>query len=156
MSFDEIRFSDTIRWTNSFTPPTQEYSPPPTAATPSISPATGTYPKGSLNITLTTNESGGSTYYTIDESTPTSGSTLYTAPFALNASATVKAITAKTDYNNSAVASTAYTVLQTTNSFKIGSKDEVTGSNMYMDELRIQVGSNPYPTDFTPPIHPFA
>ena len=56
---------------------------------------TGTTPfVGSTTVTLTA-ATGSSVYYTTDGTDPTNASTLYTAPFTLNASATVKAIAYK-------------------------------------------------------------
>ena len=45
-------------------------------------------------VTMTTTTEGGTIYYTLDGSTPTSESTAYTAPFTLTDNRTVKAITA--------------------------------------------------------------
>jgi len=54
-------------------------------------------------------ESGSTFYYTVDGSTPTNGSTLYSAPFNNTGQTPIKAIAYKTDYLPSAVASQAYT-----------------------------------------------
>lgn len=66
-------------------------------STSGVNPPTiqGTTPfVGSTTITLTA-DADNTIYYTIDGSDPTNASTLYTAPFTLNASATVKAIAYK-------------------------------------------------------------
>lgn len=49
---------------------------------------------GSTEVTITAEE-GATIYYTTDDSTPTASSTQYSAPFSLEASATVKAIAVK-------------------------------------------------------------
>ncbi|NBQ67388.1 MAG: hypothetical protein EBU46_00610 [Nitrosomonadaceae bacterium] len=59
-------------------------------------------------ITLSCSTSGASIYYTVDGSTPTTSSTLYTTPFDISASTTVKALAVKTGYLNSAVGSRLY------------------------------------------------
>ncbi len=81
----------------------------PTVATPMISPNGGTF-SGSVDVTLSTTTSGAAIHYTTDGSTPTAGSPLYTGAFTLNANATVKAIGILSGYNDSAVASAAFTV----------------------------------------------
>ena len=78
-------------------------------ATPIFSPAAGTYP-GSALVTLADTTSGATIYYTTDGSTPTTSSTVYSAPFTLTASATVNAIAVATGYANSAVGSATYTI----------------------------------------------
>ena len=84
----------------------------PPAATPTFTPSAGTI-LNSQAITLSTTTSGASIYYTIDGSTPTSGSTLYSAPFTLqaNSTTTVKAIAIKSGFNDSVVASATYTTI---------------------------------------------
>jgi hypothetical protein len=80
-------------------------------ATPSISPNGGRvlFP---VTITLSDSDSaqaGFAMYYTTDGSIPTSGSTLYSAPFSLNAPAVVKVLAVATGYIDSAIASASFT-----------------------------------------------
>lgn len=77
-------------------------------ATPGISPPGGTvsFP---ITITLTTDTSGATIYYTINGSTPTTSSILYSAPFDLTYSTTVKAFAVKSGMSDSAVATEIYT-----------------------------------------------
>ena len=82
----------------------------PTAATPTITPNGGSF-TGSQVVTLATTTPGATIYYTTDGSTPTTGSTSYTAtgPFTLNASATVRAFAVATGHLDSAAASATFT-----------------------------------------------
>ena len=72
-----------------------------TVTAPTIS---GTTPFAETTQVTITEPEGARAYYTTDGSTPTSGSTLYTEPFTLNATTTVKAIAIK-DGVSSSVAS---------------------------------------------------
>ena len=77
----------------------------PTVGSPTISGQT------SFNISTEVSmsaESGAEIHYTTDGSTPTADSTLYSAPFTLNSTTTVKAIAIK-DGVSSAVASKSFT-----------------------------------------------
>lgn len=82
------------------------------AAAPKASPAPGNY-TSAIQITLSSTTAGAKIYYTTDGSTPTSSSTLYSKPISLNESATVKAIAIADGYENSAVATFAYTIAAT-------------------------------------------
>ena len=77
----------------------------PTVAAPVIS---GTSPFVDTTQVTITEPEGARAYYTTDGSTPTAESTLYTAPFTLNATTTVKAIAIK-DGVASSVASKTFT-----------------------------------------------
>jgi hypothetical protein len=81
----------------------------PTAATPAFTPMTGTY-ASAQTVTLTDSTAGAAIYYTLDGSTPTTGSTLYTGAFSVSSTTTVNAIAVATGYTNSAVASATYTI----------------------------------------------
>ena len=77
----------------------------PTVTAPVIS---GTSPFADTTQVTLTEPEGARAYYTTDGSTPTAESTLYTAPFTLNATTTVKAIAIK-DGVASSVASKTFT-----------------------------------------------
>jgi hypothetical protein len=81
----------------------------PTAAIPTISPNGGSF-SNPVQVSLSTTTSGATIYYTTNGTVPGTSSTQYTLPFTLTGSATVKAIVVATGYNNSAVASAAFTV----------------------------------------------
>lgn len=87
-----------------FYPPTDEN----TVATPIISLSgtqSGTEYVNSATVSILTTTSGASIYYTIDGSTPTTSSTLYTTSFTVTNSCTVKAFATKDGFTDSEVAS---------------------------------------------------
>jgi glucosylceramidase len=83
----------------------------PVAATPTFSPAPGTY-TSAQSVSLSDTTTGASIYYTTNGSTPTSASTLYSpgTPIAVSATTTINAIAVAAGYANSAVATGAYTI----------------------------------------------
>ncbi len=93
-----------------------DYTTSPTAsadytfvtATPTLNPAAGTYTTAQ-NVTLSTATSGATIRYTTDGSTPTTASTPYASPIAVNTQTTLSTRAFKTGYTDSAVASGAYT-----------------------------------------------
>ncbi|MDD5688638.1 MAG: carbohydrate-binding protein, partial [Elusimicrobia bacterium] len=82
---------------------------PNTVETPTISPGVGTY-ASSVTVTLGCATIGAAIRYTTNGTDPTSSSTLYSAPFTLTASATVKARAFKAAMTDSSVNSVAYTI----------------------------------------------
>jgi outer membrane biosynthesis protein TonB len=77
-------------------------------ATPSISPATGSY-VGAQEVTISDLTAGSKIYYTTDGRVPTSSSTPYTSPLSVATSSTVQAIAVLLD-SPSAVASSTLTI----------------------------------------------
>src|SRR5207302_7898862 len=75
----------------------------PPAATPTISPATGTFATVQT-VTMTDAPSGATIYYTTNGTAPTTSSTPYTAPFTVSSTTIVKAIAAASGFTNSAFA----------------------------------------------------
>ncbi|MGB9148401.1 MAG: chitobiase/beta-hexosaminidase C-terminal domain-containing protein [Acidobacteriaceae bacterium] len=80
-----------------------------TVATPTFSPAAGTY-TSAQTVTISDSTSGATIYYTTNGSTPTTSSTKYTSAITVSSSETVKAIGTKSGYANSSVGSAAYTI----------------------------------------------
>ena len=81
----------------------------PAAATPTFSPAAGTY-TSIQTVTVSDTTSGSSIYYTTDGSTPTTASTHYTSAVTVAATQTLKAIAIAAGYSQSATGSAAYTI----------------------------------------------
>jgi len=77
---------------------------------PSFSVPAGSY-SGAQTVTITDGTPGATIYYTTNGSTPTTSSTKYTAAITVSASQTLQAIAVASNYNNSAVASAAYTIM---------------------------------------------
>jgi hypothetical protein len=81
----------------------------PAAATPTFSPAGGTY-MSIQSVAISDTTAGSTIYYTTDGSTPTTGSTKYTGQFAVSQTETVNAIAVAYGYSTSAVATANYTI----------------------------------------------
>lgn len=81
----------------------------PPAATPTFTPAAGTY-TSIQNVTLASTTASASIYYTTDGSTPTPASTLYTGAISVGTTQTIKAIATAINFSNSAVGSALYTI----------------------------------------------
>ncbi|MEU6849634.1 chitobiase/beta-hexosaminidase C-terminal domain-containing protein [Actinacidiphila alni] len=102
-----------------------------TVATPSFSPAGGTF-SSAQTVTISDATSGASIRYTLDGSTPTASSTLYSAPLTISSSTTVKAIGIKSGSTNSAVATASYTIGTTQASCPVQSDTPNFGPNVHI------------------------
>ena len=81
----------------------------PTVATPTITPQGGTF-ADSVTITLASNTQNALIYYTLDGSDPTVNDDLYSNPFSLTSSATLKSRGFLASHNDSAIASADFTI----------------------------------------------
>lgn len=88
---------------------TLEAAPPPPAATPVASPVAGFY-VGTQSVTLSCSTPGSSIFFTVNGTTPTSGSTPYTGPVSIASSQTLKAIATASGFSNSAVLTAIYVI----------------------------------------------
>ena len=83
---------------------------PGTVEPPTFSPDTGSY-IGTQSMALASATSAASIYYTINGTTPTTGSTLYTAPFSIATTTTVKAFAVKSGMTDSGVNTAVVTIV---------------------------------------------
>ena len=81
----------------------------PVTATPTLSPASGTYTTAQT-VTISDSTPGAVIYYTTDGSVPTPSSMKYIGPITVSSTETIKAIATAVNYVNSAVASAMYTI----------------------------------------------
>jgi hypothetical protein len=88
--------------------PAAKHGPIPTA-TPTLSPAGGTY-SVAQTVTMRDTTSGAAIYYTTNGSTPTTSSTRYVGAIKVAASTTIKAIAVAPNYTQSAVAVATFTI----------------------------------------------
>jgi N-acetylneuraminic acid mutarotase len=86
-----------------------EVMPVKVTATPSLSPASGTYTTVQT-VTISDSTPGAVIYYTTDGSVPTASSTKYTGPITVSSTQTIQAIATAANYVSSAVASAMYTI----------------------------------------------
>jgi hypothetical protein len=78
------------------------------AATPTFSPAGGTYPSAQM-VSINTTTPSAIIYYTTNGATPTTSSAVYSSPITASSTETIKAIAAASGYSISAVGSATYT-----------------------------------------------
>jgi hypothetical protein len=84
-------------------------TPLPVVATPTFSPAVGSYNSAQL-VTISDATSGAIIYYTTNGTVPTTSSTEYNGPISVSATETLQALAVAPGDTNSAVASAAYTI----------------------------------------------
>lgn len=78
-------------------------------ATPTFTPATGTF-TAAQSVTIATTTEGATIHYTMDGSEPTTASPTYTSAISVSATTTVKAMAVKTGMTSSDVATATYTI----------------------------------------------
>ena len=99
-----------LSWT--YTPTFSGSGTPTPAATPTFTPAAGTY-TGAQSVTISDTTSGATIYYTTNGTTPTTSSTAYTGAINVSASETLQAIAVASGSTSSAVGSATYTIQET-------------------------------------------
>lgn len=80
-----------------------------TVEAPVFVPVSGSY-ESARTVSITSGTPGSTIYYTTNGTTPTTGSTVYTAPISVPSSATIKALAFKFSLTSSAVITQAYTI----------------------------------------------
>ena len=95
----------------------------PTCATPTFSPAAGTFYEAQ-NVTISSTD-GATIYYTIDGATPTKSSSVYTSAISVSETTTIKALAVKDSYNDSEVATATYTIKAPVAGYEIDFEDAV-------------------------------
>jgi len=80
-----------------------------TAATPTFSPAAGTYSSAQA-VTLSAATPGATIYYTTNGTAPSTSSAVYAGAIPVGATEVIEAIAAETGYTNSGLARAAYTI----------------------------------------------
>lgn len=128
----------------------------PIAATPTFSPTPGTFTTAQ-SVTLADTTSGAAIYYTIDGTTPTTASNLFSpsSPIAVATTTTIKAIAVATGYSNSAVASGAFTIAGTASAVSVvlstndQSKLMAAQPNVNFTSMAADAGSNTIVVDPT-------
>ena len=80
-----------------------------TVATPTFSPAGGTYAEVK-NVTISTETENATIYYTTNGTDPTISSNVYSSAISVSKTTTIKAMAVKEGMNNSAVATATYTI----------------------------------------------
>jgi hypothetical protein len=102
------------------------------AATPTFSPAAGTYAVAQ-SVTIATTTSGASIRYTTNGSTPSeTAGTLYSGPVTVSSSMTLKAIAYETGFADSAVASASYTIAAPASNTAVFVKNDATTQGSWM------------------------
>lgn len=124
----------------------------PACATPTFSLAAGAVISGTT-VAITTTTEDADIYYTMGDSPadPTTSSTKYTAPISITEATTIKAIAVKEGYDNSAVASAAYTILEPKTIAQIMPTSETEGDAFLLNDVTVTYayGSNVYVKDET-------
>jgi beta-lactam-binding protein with PASTA domain/N-acetylneuraminic acid mutarotase len=85
-------------------------SGPAQVAVPVISPAAGSF-TSAQSVTITDSTAGAVIYYTLNGTTPTASSTLYTGAITVSSTETIEAIAIASGFSNSAVASVDYVIV---------------------------------------------
>jgi hypothetical protein len=88
---------------------TARYTIESQVATPTFSPASGTYSTGQ-SVTISTTSPGATIYYTTNGTTPTTASTQYTASITVSTTTTIQAIAVASGFFNSNVSTATYSI----------------------------------------------
>jgi hypothetical protein len=109
-----VAIQDILDWTF-----VSNSSGPPPAATPVITPSSGSY-TSAQTVSIADSTSGSTIYYTVDGSQPTTSSELYTGTFTVNTTTTVKAIATAANFSTSATATSTIAIQSGTTAINFG------------------------------------
>jgi hypothetical protein len=116
-------------------------------ATPTFNPDAGAV---ALGTTVAITSSGATTiYYTTNGADPTTGSSVYSTPVAINSVLTLKALAVKAGYDNSDIGSADYTLVLHHFAISTISSPQIAGSAITGIEITAQDANNNTVTDFT-------
>ncbi len=110
--------------------------------TPMTTVATPTFTQNGNWVTISTTTTGASCYYTVNSSTPTTSSALYTHPLYTVETVTYKALCAKAGSINSAVGTQGYTIAVPTTRFSMSTTSSSTNPIPFPPDNRACCGSN--------------
>ena len=116
-----VAIQDILDWTF-----VSNSSGPPPAATPVITPSSGTY-ASAQTVSITDGTSGATIYYTVDGSQPTTSSKQYAGTFPVNTTTTVKAIATAPNFSPSVTATSTIAIQSGTTAVNFGSGFTQTG-----------------------------
>jgi Chitobiase/beta-hexosaminidase C-terminal domain len=118
------------------------------AATPTFSPAAGTYAVAQT-VTISCSTPSSSIFYTTNGSTPTTSSTPYTTPITVSITSTVQAIATASGFSQSAIGSAAYTITAAGAVYKFNPGDYDAGSQVEPATAQWQADINDLATNST-------
>jgi hypothetical protein len=118
-------------------------------ATPTFSPASGTY-TSAQTVTISDSTGGASIYYTTNGTTPTPSSTVYSGPIPVSSTTTLEAIGAESGFTNSNVGSATYTIGSSTG----GCVTATSGGSYQNSSMTAQTGTFTATCDATPTASP--
>ena len=119
----------------------------PTCENPSFSPVAGAVASGT-NVSISSTTEGATIYYTTDGSTPTTSSAT-AQPIEITTATTIKAIAVKYGYDNSDVATAAYTIVTPKTIAQIMPTSETEGDAFLLNDVTVTYvsGTNIYVKD---------
>ena len=110
-----------------------------TAATPTFTPASGATFSSTLSVSIADATSGAAIYYTIDGTTPTTSSQVYSGPFTIGQSTTVHAIATANGYTQSAIGTASYAYSPVTSGSPMS--DEFNGTSLNIGQWKVEAPS---------------
>jgi lysophospholipase L1-like esterase len=114
----------------------------PTVAKPTFNPVSGTSFSSTLSVSIADSTPNATIYYTIDGSTPTTSSQVYSGPFSIDAAVTVNAIATATSDTPSALATANYPYMPVTGGGPTSDEFNETSLNTALWQVRAPAGGS--------------